>query len=77
MVMTICSEGDVITPEHAYADILNTVVMGITTRVKPLSRKLLVFPGYGNYHTTPSFFVESLNRCVRCKQMYGLMYKKN
>ena len=49
--MTICSEGDVITPEHAYVDILNTAVMvkyPVCTRV---SRKSLVFPGYGNYHT--------------------------
>jgi len=37
--MTTCSEGDVITPEHAYADILNTAVMGFTTRVKPVTHK--------------------------------------
>ena len=34
-VMTICSEGDVITPEHSYVDILNTAVMWLTTRVVP------------------------------------------
>ena len=37
--MTICSEGDVITPEHAYADILITAVMGLIIRVKPGIRK--------------------------------------
>ena len=30
--MTICSEGDVITPEHAYVDILNTAVIWLITR---------------------------------------------
>ena len=29
-VMTICSEGDVITPEHAYVDILNTAVIWLS-----------------------------------------------
>jgi len=33
--MSICSEGDVITPEHSYADILNTAVMGFTTGQNP------------------------------------------
>ena len=33
--MTICSEGDIITPEYAYVDILNTAVIGLTTRVVP------------------------------------------
>ena len=37
--LTTCSEGDVITPEQAYADILNTAVMGLTTRVKTVTRK--------------------------------------
>jgi len=49
--MTICSEGDVITPEHAYVDILNTDVMRFTTRVKTVTRKSLVFPEYENYHS--------------------------
>ena len=37
IIMTTCSEGDVITPEHAYADILNTAVMGLITGIKPLT----------------------------------------
>jgi len=37
--MTIYSEGDVITTEHAYADVLNTDVMGFTDRVKIVTRK--------------------------------------
>jgi len=59
ITMNICSEGDVITPEHAYVDILNTAVMGLPVwvRVKPVSCYSLVFPWYGNYHivqiTTP------------------------
>jgi len=53
--MTTCSEGDLVTPEHAYLDILNTDVMGFTYQVKPVNRNSLVFPGYLNYHTTPLF----------------------
>jgi len=33
ITMTMCSEGDVITQEHAYVDILNTAVIWLTTRV--------------------------------------------
>ena len=35
-VMTTCSEGDVITLEHTYLDILNTDVMGFIYEVKPV-----------------------------------------
>ena len=42
MTKWICYEGDVITSEHAYADILSTAVMSFTDRVKPVSRKSLV-----------------------------------
>ena len=35
IVMNICSEGDVITPEHAHVDNLNTAVIGSTIRVVP------------------------------------------
>ena len=37
--MTTYSEGEVITTEHAYLDILNTDVIGLTTRIKPVNRK--------------------------------------